>query len=103
MSTKPSRLDFSNYVAKSDLKKQQAFIHLKSEVDKLNTNELKNVLSGLNILKCNVDKLDVDKLQSVPVDSKKLSDAVEKDVVKKNLYDELVKKLMLFRLLILAI
>ena len=84
------------------MKKQQALIHLKSEVDKLNTNELKNVLSGLNILKCNVDKLDVDKLQSVPVDSKKISDVVEKEVVKKDLYDELVKKLMLFRLLILA-
>ena len=43
-------------------------------------------------MKCKVDKLNVDKLQHVPVDLKKLSDVVEKEVVKKDRYDELVKK-----------
>ena len=43
-------------------------------------------------MKCKVDKLDVDKVQPVLVNSKKLSDVAEKVVVKKDLFDELVKK-----------
>ena len=37
-------------------------------------------------MKSKVDKLDVDKLVPVPVDLSKLSDAVKKDVVKKDIY-----------------
>ena len=44
-------------------------------------------------MKCKVNKLNVDKVQPVPVNSKKLRDVVEKVVVKKDLYDELVKKI----------
>ena len=66
----------SNYATKTDLKMQQEFIHhlllkktdlvhLKSDVDKLDIDKLKNVPSGLNNLKSKIDKLDFDKL--VPV------------------------------------
>ena len=54
-------------------------------------------------MKIKVDKLDIDNLNPVPDDLKKLSDAVQKRVVKKAVYDELVKKLMILRLLILVI
>ena len=59
---------------------------------KLNTDELKNIPSGLNSLKSKADKLDVDKLETTPVDLRKLSNVVKNDVVKKTEYDELVKK-----------
>ena len=54
-------------------------------------------------MKIKVDKLDIDNLNPVPDDLKILSDAVQKRVVKKAVYDELVKKLMILRLLILVI
>ena len=47
--------------------------------------------TSLNNFKIKVDKLDVDKLRLVLADSKKLSDVVDKEVVKKDVYDELVK------------
>ena len=53
---------------------------------------MKIVPSGLINLKSNVDKLDVDKFIPVPVDLSKLSDVVKNDVVKKDVYNELVKK-----------
>ena len=53
---------------------------------------MKIVPSGLINLKSNVDKLDVDKFVPVPVDLSKLSDVVKNDVVKKDVYNELVKK-----------
>ena len=70
-----------NYAAKS-----------KSEVDELNIERLKKVPSALISLKSKVDKLDAYKLKHVPVDFKKLSDVADNDVVKKTVYDELVKK-----------
>ena len=77
-------------------KMQQVLIHqnllkktdlasLKSNVDKLDIDKLKNVPSNSNNLKSKVAKLDVDKLVSdfdksvpFPVDLSKLSDAVKK-------------------------
>ena len=53
---------------------------------------MKIVPSGLINLKSNVDKLDVDKFIPVPVDLSKLSDVVNNDVVKKDVCNELVKK-----------
>ena len=53
---------------------------------------MKNVQSGLNSLKSKVDDLDVRKLKTVPVNLKKLSDIVDNDVVKKTVYDQLLKK-----------
>ena len=49
------------------------------------------------------DKLDDDKLVPAPVDLSKLCDAVKNGVDKKTKDDELVKNLMLLRLLILVI
>ena len=43
-------------------------------------------------LKPKVVKLDVDKLETAPADLSKLSDVGNNEVVKKNLLDELVKK-----------
>ena len=43
-------------------------------------------------LKSKVGKLDVDKLETAPADLSKLSDVGNNEVVKKNLLDELVKK-----------
>ena len=53
--------------------------------------KFKNVPSSLSSLKIKVDKLDVDKLVLLPVDIKKLIDAVDKQVLKKYAYDEIVK------------
>ena len=42
-------------------------------------------------LKLETDKLGNGKLETTPVDLKKLSDVVDEEVVKKYLYDELIK------------
>ena len=46
---------------------------------------------------------DIDTLKTVPIDSNKLSNAVENDVVKKMYIMNWLNKLMIFRLLILVI
>ena len=97
-------LDLSNYVTKADLKnatgvdasdfdKKTDLANLKSDVDKLNIDKLKNVPKGLSNLKSKADKLDVDKLVAVPVDLSKLSDVVKNDVVKKDVYDAKIKNI----------
>ena len=43
-------------------------------------------------LKSNIYKLGIGKLETTPVDLNQLSDLVKNEVVKKTLYDELVKK-----------
>ena len=64
-------LDLSNYATKGDLKngagvdtsdfaKTTNLAHLKSDVDKLDIGELKNVPTNLSNLKYKVDKIDVD-------------------------------------------
>ena len=63
----------SNYATKADLKK---LTHVDNSSFALKTN--------LANLKTEVHKLDIDKLAPVPVDLSKVSDAVKKDVVKKN-------------------
>ena len=81
-------LDFSNNEPKADLKnatgvdtsniaKKVDLASLKSYVDKLDIDKLKNVPINLNNLKSKVDKLDVDKLVTVSVDLTKLSDVVK--------------------------
>ena len=96
-------LDLSNYRTKADLKsatgvdtsdfakKKPGLANLKSGVDKLDIDKLKNVPTSLSNLKSKVDKLDVDKLVPVPVDLSKLCD-IKNNVVKKIEYNELVKK-----------
>ena len=57
--------------------------NLKSNVDKSDIVQLKNVPNKLGNMKSKGDKLYVDKLVSVPVDLSKLMDVVKRDVVKK--------------------
>ena len=86
----------SNYIIQQNqiLKMQQVLIHpvlpkkidlanLKSDVDKLDIDKLKNVPSNLSNLKEKVNKLDADKLASVTVGLSKLSDVAKTGVVKK--------------------
>ena len=86
-------LDLYNHATKADLKnassvdaskfaKKIDLASLKSNVDKLDIDKLKNEPSNLSNLKSKVDKLDVDKLVPVPVNLSKLSDEV-KNIVKK--------------------
>ena len=105
-------LDLSNYATKADLKnatkadlknatgvdtskfaKRVDLPNLKSSVDKLDIDKLKNVPTNLSNLQSKVDKLDVDKLEPVPVDLSKLSDAVKNDVVKKDGYNAKIKNI----------
>ena len=74
-------LDLSNYVIKADLKNAAG-------VDTSKFAKKVNLVS----LKSEIDKLDIDKLETAPVDLSKLRDVVKNEVVKKTLYDELVKK-----------
>ena len=95
-------LNLSDYTTKADLKNEEGvdtskfskkvdLVSLKSNVDKLDIDKSKNVPSNLNNLKSKVDKLDVDKLVPVPVEVSKLSDVVESDVVKKDVYKVKIK------------
>ena len=58
--------------------------NLKSEVDKLDTDKLEKVPSGLNSTKSKLDKLDVYKLVPVSVGFSKMSNVVKNDVVLKD-------------------
>ena len=87
----------SNYVTKSDLKsaagvdtsdfaKKTDLASLKSDVDKLDIDKLKNVPSNLSKLKSREDKL-----ETTAIHLSKLGNVIKNDVVK-NEYDELVEK-----------
>ena len=76
------KVDLFNYATKSALRnatgvdtskfaKMVDLASLKSNVDKLDIDKLKNVSTDLNNLKSKVDKLDIDKLAPVPVDLSK--------------------------------
>ena len=56
---------------------------LKSNVDKLDIDKLKNVATNLSNLKSKVDKLDVDKLLPAPVDLNKLSGVIKMMLLRK--------------------
>ena len=79
--------DTSKFAKKVDL------ASLKSHVDKLDIDKLKNVLTNLSNLKSKVDKLGVDKLVFVPVDLSKLSNVTKNDVVKKDVYNAKIKNI----------
>ena len=87
-------LDLSFYATEADLKnaadvnpsniaKKVDFANLKSNLNILDTDKLKNVPTNLSNLKSKIDKLDVDKLVSVPVDLSKLNDVAKNCVVKR--------------------
>ena len=97
-------LDLSNYATKADLKKETGvdtpklakkteLANLKSDVDKLDIDKLKNVQSNLSSLKSKADKLNLDKLVNVPVDLSKRSDVVLNNVVKKDVYNAEIKNI----------
>ena len=97
-------LDLSNYATKVELKnttgidtskfaKKVDLTNLKTDIDKLDIDNLKNVPGNLSNLKSKVDKLDVDKLVTVPVDLSKLSDVVKNDVVRKDICDATMKNI----------
>ena len=74
-------LDLSNYATKADFKKvvntssfakKIDLANLKSNVDKLDIDKLKNVPTNLSNLKSKVDKLDVDKLVLVQMSNSKI-------------------------------
>ena len=79
-------LHFSNYARKSDLK-GAAGIDTSKFVWRTHWASLKS----------DVDDLDLAKFKTVPVDSNNLSNIVKNDVVKKNAYDGLVKKVNAIR------
>ena len=74
--------DTSNLTKKVDL----ASLNLKSNEDKLDIDKFKYASTNVSNMKSKADKLDVDKLVPVAPDLSKLSDTVEKDVSKKNIY-----------------
>ena len=62
---------------------------MKAEVDKLDINELVNVLTSLNNLKTKVDDLNAGKSKNVPIVLKKLSDVIANEVVKNTKFNTL--------------
>ena len=88
------KVDLSNYVIKKDIKNithadtsnfaiKTNLANLKTEVDKLDINKLKNFTNNLSTLKTKVDKLDIDKLVPITIDLSKLTNVVKNEVVKK--------------------
>ena len=95
-----------NYATKADLKNATGLntskfaekidlTNLKSHLDELDIDKLKDVQSNLKSsnLKRKADKLDVDKLVPVPVDLSKLSDLVKNDVLKKGICNAKIKNI----------
>ena len=97
-------LDLSNHAPKTDSKnasgidassfaKKVDFTSLKSIIDKLDIDKLKNFPTNFKNLKSKVDKLDFDKLVPGTVDLIKLSDVVKNAVVKKDVYNAKIKNI----------
>ena len=98
------KVDLSNYASKTDIKNishidsscfplKSNLANLKTEVDKLDINELKSLPTNLGNLKSKVDKLDFDKLAPLPVALSKLSNLVKNDVVKKTEHNANIKNI----------
>ena len=97
-------LELSNYATKTDSKnatgidtlsfaKKNWFSYLKSDVDKLDIDKLKNVPTNLNNLKSKIVKLDFDKLIPAPVDLSKLSDVIKINVIGKDVCNAKIKNI----------
>ena len=88
MSNYPTKADLKNAKGTDTLKfaKKAYLASLKSHVDKLDIDKLKNVPNNLSNLKSKVDEVYVDKLVPVPVDLSKARDVVKNEVVKKDEY-----------------
>ena len=98
------KVDLSNYATKTDIKNispvdtssfalKSNLASLKTEVDKLDIDELKILPKNLRILKSKIDELDNDKLVPVPVNLSKLSNVIKNEVVKKSEYNTKIKSI----------
>ena len=74
---KKSRFKNATGVDTSKFSKKVDLAGLKSEVDKLGTDKLEKVPTGLSSLKSKANKLHVDKLVPTLVDLSKLSDVIK--------------------------
>ena len=94
------KLSLSNYATKTDLKnargidtssfaKKVDLANLKSNVDKLDIDKVKNVSTNLSNLKSKVDKLDVHKLVPAAVDLSKVIDIAKNDAKIKSIQDKI--------------
>ena len=85
MSNDTTKADLKNAIGinTSDFAKINDLANLKSDVDKVDIDKLKNVSSNLSHLKSRVNKLDVNKIVPVPVDLSKLNGAVKLMLLKK--------------------
>ena len=92
-------------VCTSDFTKKGDLANLKSDVDKLDIDQLEKVSSGLSNFKSKIDKLDVNNLVPVPDDLSSLSDVVKNDVVKNTMMNMInwLKMLMLLRLFLILV
>ena len=97
------KLYLSNFVTKADFKnatdtdttdfaKKTDLASLKSDVDILDIDKLKNVQDNLINLKSKVSKLDFEKLETTPFDLTKLSNVGKNDIAKKTDYDDILVK-----------
>ena len=97
-------LDLSNHATKTDLKnvtgvdtskcaKTVDLANLKSNLANSDVGKLKTFPTNLSNLKSKVDRLDADKIWPVPIDLSRLSDVVKNDVVKKNVYNAMIKNI----------
>ena len=97
-------LDLSNYATKTDFKnatgldtssfaRKTDLANLRSDVDKLDIDKLRNIATNLSNLKSKVDKLNVDELVPVRVDLSKLSYVVKNDVVRNDVYNAKIKNI----------
>ena len=75
----------------TDLAAKRDSIALEVKIDKVGINKSVD-LPGLNNLKTKVNGLDLDKLKTVPVNLKKMSDLMSKEVAKKTGYNKLNMK-----------
>ena len=77
-----------------NMRKKNVYLDdLKSRVDKLDIDKLKNEPTNSSNLKSKTDKLDTDKLVPILVDLSKLNDLIKNDVVKKDMYNAYIKKI----------
>ena len=97
------KVDLSKYLTKADLKnaagvdtssfaKKTDLASLKSNLHKLDIDQLKTIPDNLSNFKSEVDKLDIGKLETTPFDLSKLSNIV-KNVVKKEVYNAKIKNI----------
>ena len=90
-----TKADFKNAASADTSKfaKEIDLANLKSNIDKLDIDKLKNVTTNLRNLKSKEEKLYVGKLLPVPVDLSKLSDVVKNDAIKKDTYNAKIKRI----------